>query len=886
MSDDEYAYLQEGFNSKSLKKDKLRDILLTHDVEYSSTMLKPQLLDLFNEHIAPRRAELRARFVDVVASESNIEIATPPNIPRLSRSEQKSAASATEASPRARRARSRSPQRSKLSDQASKLKPPTESKPTLHDVATPVLPPPSSSPKIEVPKSPKSPRRRKLARKVEVSGNESEPDFHKVPTDQIKVKVPRSPRRKRAHEEVDDDQSFFPDNVFQNGKQSGKKRRAEPKSELQRSQTSASFGSQLVKPLGLNILPSSDLEFNLNIPAFNPEMDEHASGMGRMQAAQVDYGVAEQIEKAIRRPLQVDDSPTISCPSEVSGTHLHEDTLKNETGSVYPHVKKTPRNEHTRQIQDAQPTPSRPARKGYLPNYFDLGVSKEFVEQLEPFLAPTPVQTPKAQYFAESRQGGMTPLTNHIVVDRKAPANEGSDRSTPFEIKDPEEAAARDFHEAIGAAARKLDRIPRIRFPRMHLPRFQIRRFPVGVDQLKTFGSYLFTAFALVSNCLLIGVGIALLHWYRDAWSKAEFCGVGARAPYAFPIWTTHNFGSLMVSDLQSRFRDMMVEVWPECVSCPNNARCYQGRGLVCDKGYSPAQHPLAWMGVWKQPPRCLPDWEAQRKTAVLSERATSYLREQRAQVLCDNPEMEDSAVEEATAIQASELKSRLMSEKSSILDGGEFEELWQQVLQELPEKHSDVYVVSFGHSSALKGKPEGLDEDQNDNLAEEQMLTQSQNDTDNSTTPNASTLSEVEKSHSQKTWLASNSDSSLSLKCRFRRHVARWLRVHRSQVVTAVLIAISTFIFGITIIKRRSEHRNRAVLVSKFLAQLKQQRHASDADHTGNTVAYLKASDLRKIVPRSQVKVIQDVLERVDGVRMRQVEIYGEITRIWEWAP
>lgn len=901
MSDEEFNYLQDGFNPKTLKKDKLRDILLTHDVEYSNSMLKPQLLDLFSEHIVPRRAELRAKFVNVVASESNIEIATPPNILRQGRPEQDTSP-APEASPRARRARSRSPHRARQSDKVGKQGSQPDSKPTLQDAEMPDLAPPPSSPKMEPPKSPRSPRRRKLARKVEVSGHDSEPELNSIPTDQIKVKVPRSPRRKRVHEEEDNDQSFSNENVFQSGKQSGKKRRTEPKPETQETRHSDNLGAQSVNPLGLSILPSADLDLNLHIPSFNPELEELASGTGRMQASQSELGVAEQIEEAINRPLQVDDSPTGPSQVDSNGLDLYEDPVKSESHNVFPSAKETPRKNPSRKNVDAAPSSSKPARRGYIPNYFDLGVSKEFVEQLEPFLAPTPDPTPRSQSSAEYRQESMTPSANRIVIDRGVPSNETSQRSTPFEIQDPEEAAAWDLHEAVGATARKLDwlpalrfpdvhlpkvHLPKVRLPNVHLPRFQISQIhsPLKVDHLRTCNYYLFTACALILNCSLITIGVLLFTWYQDALSRAEYCGVGAQAPHEFPWWTTFQSSAPMITDLQSHLKDMMVEVWPECVRCSDHGRCYQGRTLICDSGYRPVEHPLALIKVWPLPPRCLPNWEEQRKKAVLSERAASHLREQRAQVLCDNPDVEGSAVEEATSVQASQLRSRLLSEKSPLLDEEEFEDLWQKVLQELPEKHSDVYVVSFAHSLAFRGNSEGLAENQVDSSVEEQTLTQSQN-FDNHATTDAPTSSEDKEILSQDTWLASSSDANLPIKCRFRLYAARWLRAHRSQVATAFLIAITTFISGLMISKRRSERRNRATLMNKFLSLLKQQRRAADSDITGNTVAYLKASDLRKIVPRSQMKVVQDALESVDGVRMRQIEIYGEITRIWEWAP
>lgn len=52
--DEEYEYLQPGFDPKSLTVPRLRSILVAHDVQYPATAKKGQLIDLFNEGVVPK----------------------------------------------------------------------------------------------------------------------------------------------------------------------------------------------------------------------------------------------------------------------------------------------------------------------------------------------------------------------------------------------------------------------------------------------------------------------------------------------------------------------------------------------------------------------------------------------------------------------------------------------------------------------------------------------------------------------------------------------------------------------------------------------------------------------------------------------------------------
>lgn len=106
--DDEYDYLQPGFDPKGLTVPRLRSILVAHDVQYPGTAKKPQLIELFNEGVVPKAKKFldkqaRAKrssmgIIDMPRGNSQTfdafddELAPPPQSVRRSRSPRKASA--------------------------------------------------------------------------------------------------------------------------------------------------------------------------------------------------------------------------------------------------------------------------------------------------------------------------------------------------------------------------------------------------------------------------------------------------------------------------------------------------------------------------------------------------------------------------------------------------------------------------------------------------------------------------------------------------------------------------------------------------------------------------------------------------------------------------
>ena len=78
MSDSESVdYLQPGFDPASLTNPRLRSILVTYNVHYPSNAKKPDLVELFNEHVAPQAKKILARRARAKRSSMGIVDAQP-----------------------------------------------------------------------------------------------------------------------------------------------------------------------------------------------------------------------------------------------------------------------------------------------------------------------------------------------------------------------------------------------------------------------------------------------------------------------------------------------------------------------------------------------------------------------------------------------------------------------------------------------------------------------------------------------------------------------------------------------------------------------------------------------------------------------------------------
>ena len=873
MDDDEYAYLQEGFNSRNLRKDDLRKILLTHDVHYTNDMLKPKLMELYQTEIVPRRAELRKQFLEAGPSANNIENATPPRGAKPP--VQLDPAPAPQRSRSPRSPRSRSPRRVTSRSRAT---PEPEPAPKLQENVPSLAPDAGAAELAPEPKPTPSPRRRRGVRKVEVPTEAG--DVPVVPKGDVKLRAPRSPRKKRSAQHLDEE-SFTDNNVFQSG---SKKHKSEPREDPIPPVTEADIGYDL--PL------DADLVADLNAEMDRFDAEAHLAA----NSQPVETPEPQHVEPDAEPEPEAEQEPELQ--SESQSESQPEPQPETQTQAEQPAPQLSTKSQPRKEAAPAQATSPRISgrRRGFMPSLAELDASRRFAEQLEPLLVPSPIPTPR-QSMTPAAEGGNSP-------ERASPQRVSPDPE-PSMLLDAEELAARDMHdvlEKVPSVQLPNVQLPNVQLPNMQLPNMQLpnvqmpnvhlpevhlpevhlpdvtlpkiprHRLPSFSTIALSLVKLLVIAVLIVTFVLFGLVFLGFASWYRDAYSSAQFCDVGLQTFHEYPSWALYDTGYPIVSDLQERARDIMDDAWPECLECPENAKCYPDQIVLCASGYSQLARWPTKVGLVKLPPLCVPDWETQRKMDALSERAAEHLRQRRADVACDGdaPMSEEDLVVQ-TSLSGNQLKERLLREKSELLSEEEFNQLWEEVVDVLPSKYADVYVVS------------------DPNLLSRQMLTPRQTRSSDVTPPaNAATASEIYPITPAETlahpiWFASNSDARVTLSCRLRRSFFSWVQAHRQQLVTAGSgIALFGF-FALAVRRWLRGRRRQHELVQSFLDQLQLQRDLSTKDP--RVQPYLRTTELRSQVPRAAWPKIQAAVESHQSVRARQIEVYGEIMRIWEWT-
>lgn len=77
MSDDEYAYLQPGFDPSTFTVPRLRSVLVAHDVSYPSSAKKADLIELFNDNVAKNAKRIRSAQARTKRSSKGIVSVSP-----------------------------------------------------------------------------------------------------------------------------------------------------------------------------------------------------------------------------------------------------------------------------------------------------------------------------------------------------------------------------------------------------------------------------------------------------------------------------------------------------------------------------------------------------------------------------------------------------------------------------------------------------------------------------------------------------------------------------------------------------------------------------------------------------------------------------------------
>lgn len=172
MADQEY--LEPGFDPSSLTVPKLRSLLVQHSINYPSSAKKGELIDLFNQHIAPQAKKIKQASLRVKRTSRGIE-----NIP----ASQSTADEEEELPPPPSTGRRSTGRGARARTEEAEEVPPTTSRSTRHSTAPPEATPRRASSKhartveaVQEEPEPKRPASRRSRPSAQTPGLKSEPD--------------------------------------------------------------------------------------------------------------------------------------------------------------------------------------------------------------------------------------------------------------------------------------------------------------------------------------------------------------------------------------------------------------------------------------------------------------------------------------------------------------------------------------------------------------------------------------------------------------------------------------------------------------------------------------------------------------------------------------
>ncbi|KAK9371966.1 Man1-Src1p-C-terminal domain-containing protein [Lipomyces chichibuensis] len=326
--------------------------------------------------------------------------------------------------------------------------------------------------------------------------------------------------------------------------------------------------------------------------------------------------------------------------------------------------------------------------------------------------------------------------------------------------------------------------------------------------------------FKIFTAWIIILLGFSYLMWWRNEKFKIGYCEVEGLGRY-IPELPDNSFRKLLE---------------PDCTPCPPHAGCFANFRAECEPDY--VYVPSIWSlgGMMPFPPKCVPDTEKLRRARILMEESLQLLRERYADVQCGI----GGKGQNDPTVAVVDLRAKLYSMKSPSLPDDAFQELWDQAFKDLVEQE-EVYRVDVGESERL----------------------------------------------------GSTSPSEFPFTCMIKTELGAFVSANRSTFVGTFLLALATLF----LYRSSSSYRKRKARVQDLVRQsvsiLSEQQSRSDSDPSGTTPRYVIMSQLKDnllvdtydAADRRRVwGSVQKLVEANTNVRSRQMEVHGEIMRIWEW--
>ncbi|KAK6345323.1 inner nuclear membrane protein enriched at telomere/subtelomere region [Orbilia javanica] len=326
------------------------------------------------------------------------------------------------------------------------------------------------------------------------------------------------------------------------------------------------------------------------------------------------------------------------------------------------------------------------------------------------------------------------------------------------------------------------------------------------------------TLMSLLTTLFFIAIA-AYAAWWREEKIKVGYCGIGKPS--------IKNTGYL-------EWADKLV---PQCETCPSHAICRSRLSTDCYTDYVLVPHPFSLGGLIPLAPTCQPDSEKIRRVSVLSDAVITKLRDRAAAIECGYIR---PVSEEEEGISGKDIKDALYEMKSPTLSDDQFNELWDNAVQDLENKDEVVTTITSGGDRYFK----------------------------------STDLSNVN-------WTCAVRKNTLAL-------LFRW----KLEIFGVITLLLSSLKIRSSMVKRQVYTRQVQRLVSIALKRLAQQQRAYYNDKTAD-IAYLPVNQLRDQIlsrefdPEKRQTLwagVAKVVELNSNVRSTNIEHMGETMRCWTW--
>lgn len=383
----------------------------------------------------------------------------------------------------------------------------------------------------------------------------------------------------------------------------------------------------------------------------------------------------------------------------------------------------------------------------------------------------------------------------------------------------------------------------------------------------KPFSSSVLKFFFYLLLWLSVVGSLLYTYWFREQTLLVGYCGheINQRT-----IPKTDKYPSAFI-----QFGEYLDDNFkPNCVDCPQHARCFPHLEIACYDDFMPYA-PWYYRYIPFVDPKaqkCIPDTKKAEKIESMIDISLDLLRARNANIQCGRSSPEDMTA----GISLSDLHDLLLSLKAPYITVEEFEELWERSVVEL-EKEPEIIVrqvTIFDHtnqSSTHTNIQVGLESSE-------------------SSTPDNS-HNAVETKNSKNKVFRSTSLSHLSFKCLMSNTIVSILMKFKMAVFIAASILLVSY-GGYWKYQQSQVYAQKIETIYKEVLN-KLQRQARLAQESSELPAFIGSIQLRDLILSSdtnlayKMRLWEGISRKVDkntNVKSELLEVHGEVMKVWQW--